>query len=282
MEESKIVIEKTIQTGLNKHMLNRFMKGCVLISVGLLIFTGCAGNRLQFLHGAEENRQALDIQSRPKPMEIYLDGEFLGVTPVKATLWFRKQDSIMISALGIGRDTTQRSLTISYGSVPRRLTFYSSSQGQSVESPLLADTEDVGSENIPNSMNDLMATDANGQIASDCILPVIHFASNDDHISEIDQAQLKAVENILQSEPDYHLEIHGYADERGTDAYNQQLSLGRSRAVYRLLTEWGIDDSRLNVYGHGEVTALQYDGFELKYSENRIVLFRLYRPGTDD
>ena len=52
------------------------------------------------------------------------------------------------------------------------------------------------------------------------------------------------------------VDVLGYADELGSDDYNQKLSQKRADAVVKLLTEAGIDASRLNAVGKGEDTSV--------------------------
>ena len=52
------------------------------------------------------------------------------------------------------------------------------------------------------------------------------------------------------------VEVQGYADELGSDNYNQKLSQKRADAVVKLLTEAGIDASRLSAVGKGKDTSV--------------------------
>lgn len=52
------------------------------------------------------------------------------------------------------------------------------------------------------------------------------------------------------------VEVQGYADELGSDAYNDKLSQKRADAVVKLLTEAGIDGSRLSAVGKGKDTSV--------------------------
>lgn len=55
--------------------------------------------------------------------------------------------------------------------------------------------------------------------------------------------------------PDIHVQLDGYADERGDAAYNLELSQKRVDFVRDRLVTAGIDPSRIHVAAHGEVPA---------------------------
>ena len=50
-----------------------------------------------------------------------------------------------------------------------------------------------------------------------------------------------------------HLEIHGYADDVGTDQYNLSLSRKRANSVAEYLISKGINKNRLEIYAEGEL-----------------------------
>ncbi|MGH8122829.1 MAG: OmpA family protein [Rudaea sp.] len=52
--------------------------------------------------------------------------------------------------------------------------------------------------------------------------------------------------DTLKRYPNLHVEVDGYTDSKGTDAYNQKLSERRAHGVYDYLTAHGVDASRLD------------------------------------
>lgn len=56
----------------------------------------------------------------------------------------------------------------------------------------------------------------------------------------------------LKNNPSKTADIIGYADEVGSSSYNQELSQKRAEAVKNIVTNAGIDASRLSVKGNGE------------------------------
>jgi OOP family OmpA-OmpF porin len=57
--------------------------------------------------------------------------------------------------------------------------------------------------------------------------------------------------NYLRNSPNKSVDIIGYADELGSNEYNNKLSSDRAQNVKTILTKAGIDASRLNIVGNG-------------------------------
>ncbi|MDE1465182.1 OmpA family protein [Spartinivicinus poritis] len=72
---------------------------------------------------------------------------------------------------------------------------------------------------------------------------------------------------ILIANPALQIQLDGYADQRGSNSSNHQLSLARAQAVKQYLISEGIDQTRINIIAHGkqEATAAQgnFDGYAL-------------------
>jgi outer membrane protein OmpA-like peptidoglycan-associated protein len=67
------------------------------------------------------------------------------------------------------------------------------------------------------------------------------------------QPTLEKVSKLINYYQNAPVEIAGHTDSQGSDAYNQQLSENRADAVKNaLVTQFGIDGSRLNARGFGE------------------------------
>ncbi|TYT74098.1 OmpA family protein [Desulfobotulus mexicanus] len=62
---------------------------------------------------------------------------------------------------------------------------------------------------------------------------------------------LDEVVTVLRRNPDLKIEVSGYTDSRGADAYNRRLSRERASAVRDYFVSKGIDIGRLQVVGHG-------------------------------
>ncbi len=64
---------------------------------------------------------------------------------------------------------------------------------------------------------------------------------------------LQDVADYMAANPEALMEIQGHSDTVGSASANKRLSLRRAKAVFKVLVrEFGVDDSRLIVSGHGE------------------------------
>jgi len=73
-------------------------------------------------------------------------------------------------------------------------------------------------------------------------------------------AVLRQVLALLKKNPRMHLEVQGYTDDTGTDAYNQMLSESQAAAVVAWLTQNGIGPKRLTSKGYGKARPVADNG----------------------
>jgi OmpA-OmpF porin, OOP family len=88
-------------------------------------------------------------------------------------------------------------------------------------------------------------------------------------------AELVALVEALTADSDARIRIEGYADSRGTVAYNELLGLRRAEAVRDWLVERGVDTDRIEVLGLGEANPLGDNGSESGRAANRRVEIKL-------
>lgn len=102
-----------------------------------------------------------------------------------------------------------------------------------------------------------------------------YFDYNQSTVREDARPALNQNINVLKKNKDLAVKINGYADCRGTDAYNNNLSLKRANAVKNYLIENGISKNRiLAVRGFGESQPVNQcvDGVEcseMEHQQNR-------------
>lgn len=58
--------------------------------------------------------------------------------------------------------------------------------------------------------------------------------------------------NTLKQHPDRNVLIEGHTDSRGSESYNEELSLRRAQAVQDFLLRNGVSPDRIVTRGYGE------------------------------
>jgi outer membrane protein OmpA-like peptidoglycan-associated protein len=103
----------------------------------------------------------------------------------------------------------------------------------------------------------------------------VSFRTDDAQLSEEGVKQLKQLGTLAQGLPDLKIVVAGYADPRGSQAYNQALSQRRADAVAAVLHESGVATERLIVQAHGSDEAQCGEGDMDGYALERRVTVQL-------
>jgi OmpA-OmpF porin, OOP family len=110
------------------------------------------------------------------------------------------------------------------------------------------------------------------------ILDKIYFEFDSDVIKSESFPILDAIVATLNGNPDIRLvEIQGHTDQRGSDAYNLDLSDRRAASVRRYLIEGGIDSGRLQSQGYGKRQLIDQRNNEEAWAKNRRVEFLIIK-----
>jgi len=80
----------------------------------------------------------------------------------------------------------------------------------------------------------------------------IYFGFDSDVVLQTSRRVLDASAAVLLRHPDVQVEISGYADSRGPEAYNLALSQRRADAVRSYLEQAGVNAARMTARGYGE------------------------------
>lgn len=80
----------------------------------------------------------------------------------------------------------------------------------------------------------------------------ITFATDSDNLDAGFLDVLESVSLVLKEYDKTLLKVSGHTDSRGSDAYNQQLSEERAKAVATALANDGVDPERMIIVGYGE------------------------------
>ncbi|HLP19968.1 MAG TPA: OmpA family protein, partial [Chitinophagales bacterium] len=84
-------------------------------------------------------------------------------------------------------------------------------------------------------------------------IPNVYFAFDKSNVIDFYKGQIDSVVQVLTAHPGYSLEIQGHTDSKGTDEYNEALSLRRANEVKTfLIKKKKIEESRIVVKTFGE------------------------------
>ena len=92
------------------------------------------------------------------------------------------------------------------------------------------------------------------------------------------QTRLIALVKQLREQPQLSVELEGYTDSTGANAYNIQLSQRRAEAVRRFLVEQGVELPRIHSIGLGDIRPVADNKTKQGRDQNRRVTLRLYAP----
>lgn len=106
---------------------------------------------------------------------------------------------------------------------------------------------------------------------STIVLDGVSFAYNSDQLTDDSFSVLNNVATSLKKNPEIHLEIAGYTDDRGEPLYNRILSRRRAEAVMIYLVEQGISAKRLTAVGYGSDNPIADNNTPEGRQENRRV-----------
>ena len=106
----------------------------------------------------------------------------------------------------------------------------------------------LGEETIGTRQTDVIS----GGVSRTFVLRHIYYDFDKSYIRDDAQEDLDRLQNILNENPKYIVEIGSHTDARGSNRYNDNLSKRRAKAVVAWLIERGIPESRLTYVGYGE------------------------------
>ncbi len=107
------------------------------------------------------------------------------------------------------------------------------------------------------------------------VLEGVYFKHDSDKITGDSETILLRAVDVLKKHPDVNVEIHGYTNNLGDEAYNKDLSLRRAISVKNFLVAHGIDENRLSTFGHGEENPIADNNTAYGRARNRRIEFRI-------
>jgi outer membrane protein OmpA-like peptidoglycan-associated protein len=108
----------------------------------------------------------------------------------------------------------------------------------------------------------------------------VSFRTDDDSVTAQALPPLLKLGALAASLPQAQLRIAGYADPRGSDAYNDELSRRRAESVAAVLMSAGMPGERMLIEAHGKTEAVSADGDLDAYALERRVTVRLQLPDS--
>jgi outer membrane protein OmpA-like peptidoglycan-associated protein len=103
------------------------------------------------------------------------------------------------------------------------------------------------------------------------VLGDVLFDTNEATLTQDSVETLDKAAASLKEWGDVKVEVAGYTDDRGTDEYNQNLSVRRADAVRTYLIGKGISADRLTAKGYGETNPVADNATAEGRTENRRV-----------
>jgi outer membrane protein OmpA-like peptidoglycan-associated protein len=108
----------------------------------------------------------------------------------------------------------------------------------------------------------------------------VSFRTDDDSVAAQAMSPLLKLGALAASLPQAQVCVAGYADPRGSELYNDELSLRRAANVAAVLTSAGVARERIVIEAHGKSAAGGADGDLDAYALERRVTVRLQWPGS--
>ncbi len=108
----------------------------------------------------------------------------------------------------------------------------------------------------------------------------VSFRTDDDSVRVQAMTPLLKLGALAASMPQARLHVAGFADARGSEAWNQDLSLRRAENVAAVLAAAGLPRERMLVEAHGKSEAGSADGDLDAYALERRVSVRLQLPDS--
>jgi OmpA-OmpF porin, OOP family len=113
------------------------------------------------------------------------------------------------------------------------------------------------------------------------VVRAVDFEFNSTRLTTPAQQTLDEVATALSAQPELRVEIQGYTDSVGADAYNLKLSQRRADAVKFYLVSKGVNGSALSARGYGKANPLVSNDTAENRAKNRRVAFDVtYAPAN--
>jgi len=107
------------------------------------------------------------------------------------------------------------------------------------------------------------------------VLRGVHFDFDKSDIRSDSRPVLDEAADALKENPNVRVSVEGHTDARGTDQYNERLSVRRAEAVFRYLVNHGVAPERMETVGYGKSRPVADNDTESGRAQNRRVELRV-------
>lgn len=99
----------------------------------------------------------------------------------------------------------------------------------------------------------------------------VTFDTDSTFVRQSSRTHLAGLAENLRTYPSSSIDVIGHTDNVGGEDYNQNLSSRRANAVFEILTQEGVDASRIRAFGRGENEPLASNDTDTGRQQNRRV-----------
>lgn len=137
--------------------------------------------------------------------------------------------------------------------------------------------EQMIKQNIPKEKKEVIVGQPVVPMKEHWVLVGVNFNVNSSSLRKESYPILFYSFQVLENNPDMHVEIQGYTDNKGSASYNQKLSEKRAEVVKDYLVSKGIDAHRLTVKGFGEKDPIADNNTTEGRALNRRIEFKIIK-----
>ncbi len=109
------------------------------------------------------------------------------------------------------------------------------------------------------------------------VLRNVYFESNSYELNSKSLSEISNIVQVLNENPNIHVEISGHTDNSGSDAYNLLLSENRSREVFNELIKKRIHKNRIEYRGYGDTDPIESNDSAEGRQSNRRIEFKILK-----
>ncbi|MFO7895636.1 MAG: OmpA family protein [Candidatus Cloacimonadales bacterium] len=219
------------------------------------------------------------IKTQPTAAKIYVNNEYVGISPLTTTIWYEKSKFINIKAEPFYESQFPQNIYLKVPPIPPQMTIFMDYQAKerveieeksAIQEEYLAEIESSEQVEAAEEVVEIIKVVTEKQLIK---LPQIYFAFDSADLAESEKSKMTDLVKFLSENPAYILIVHAHADERGSAEYNRQLSYRRGLAVKKFLAQQV--DNEIKIIIHGERISLSEENQKLDYQLNRVVSFSL-------